>query len=140
MMCFVASSLAVSCNKDNNENNSNSASIIGTWGCVHSYTHYWGTYDNEPYDHENIDDYKGNVIVFKEDGSYTTSAYFYYPFFNGGSWMIDNNTLIIDSKRNCEISTLNATSMIIKYEDDGERVDNSYIIDHRIATYEFKRQ
>lgn len=32
LMCFVATSMMVSCNKDE----VNSANIVGTWGCVHS--------------------------------------------------------------------------------------------------------
>ena len=82
MLCFVASAMIVSCNKDTNEDNGNSdnnTSIVGTWGCVNSYEHYWGMRWNDnyteiiPYDIEYTDFWKGDVINLKDDGTYTSS-------------------------------------------------------------------
>lgn len=141
LLCFVAFTTMMSCNKDNVDSNNvdeaSNASIVGTWGCLHSYYHSWGTYDGEPYDHENTDNYIGFVVNFKDDGTYTSSAN-NTPFYtDGGSWMKNDNTLIINNTRQCEIQMLNNTDLKIKYHysfSSGVYIGETDII------YEFKRQ
>ena len=141
LMCFVAASAMVSCTDDNNENETGSASIVGTWGCVHSYEHNWGYYMNggeeQTFDEEETDGYKGDVVNFKEDGSYTSSRDF-GPFDDkGGSWMINGNNLIID-REDCEVISLNNNTLKIHYlwvsgESEFGQTHDEYIL-------EFKRQ
>ena len=135
-MCFVAASAMVSCSDDNNENGTGSASIVGTWGCVHSYEHFWGIQNGESYDNDRTDKYVGNVINFKEDGTYTSSRDF-GPFDDkGGTWMIDENRLIVD-RHNCDILTLNNSSLKVKYLWNDSYEEDEY---HDEYTLEFKRQ
>lgn len=138
LLCFMAASAMVSCTDDNNENGTVSASIVGTWGCVHSYLHYWGTdYQGNDYDEERTDSYKGNVVNFKDDGSYTASKSWSMHFDDdGGTWMIDGNSLIVDREA-CDIQTLNSTTLKLHWY---EPAVEGYETEHEEWTLEFKRQ
>ena len=67
LVCFAAAAMMMSCTKD-------SKTIVGTWGCIHSYDHQWGNsshWDYHPYDYVETDSYRGEVVTFKDDGTYT---------------------------------------------------------------------
>ncbi len=88
-----------SCSKED-DGIDNNASIIGTWGCVHSRvcTGYDGNY-NDPKE----DTYVGNHIIFKDDGTY--SAFIIYgtldPMLDrDGAWMKDGSILHMMGKWN----------------------------------------
>ena len=123
LMCFVATFMMVSCNKEE----ANEAKIVGTWGCVHSYAHIWG----ENFDNEYTDYDRGNVVNFKEDGSYTSSIEWLF-FDKEGTWMIDGNSLFLDRHAG-EIQNLSNNALKLYYE---EHYDNR----HGEWTLEFKRQ
>lgn len=137
LLCIAALGMMTSCSKDDTTENG-SASIIGTWGCVHSYLHYWGTdYQGEDYDEERTDSYKGNVVSFKNDGSYTASKSWSMHFDDdGGTWMIDGNSLIVDREA-CDIQTLNSTTLKLHWY---EPAVEGYETEHEEWTLEFKRQ
>lgn len=133
LMCFVATSMMVSCNKDDG----NGAKIVGTWGCVHNYTHDWGTdYHGEDYDNEYTDEFKGTVINFKEDGSYTSSRRWYWYIDKDGTWMIDGNSLILDGGA-LDIKTLNNNNLKLHFY---EPAVEGYETEHLEWTLEFKKQ
>ena len=122
LMCFVATSMMVSCNKDE----VNSANIVGTWGCVHSRK-----ISSRGVNDANEDNARGDIVKFNEDGTYTSNIP--YPPFNSESdetWMIDGNTLILNGgSYEINIQELNNTTLKIKYDN----YNWSYL-------YEFKKQ
>ena len=133
LVCFIAALIMVSCDKVDG------AKIVGTWGCVHSYEHFFGIHNDDPFDYTDTDSYRGRVINIKDDGSYTSVSYDPVGLFdkNGGTWMIeDGNNLLIDGT-SCVIQTLNNTTLSLKYQYEYE----NYIYErHHEATLEFKRQ
>ena len=146
MLCFVASAMIVSCNKDSNEDNGNSdnsTSIVGTWGCVNSYEHYWGMRWNDnyteiiPYDIEYTDFWKGDVINLKDDGTYISSDDVAFFDDHGGHWMKDGNKLIVDGNPH-EIELLNSSSLKLKYTETGAGQESEDL--NTIITIEFTRQ
>lgn len=127
LMCFVATSMMVSCNKDE----VNSANIVGTWGCVHSRViSSSGVINTSQEDRD-----RGNIVRFNEDGTYTstiTSPPFYSK--SDETWMIDGNTLILNGGGyEINIQELNNTTLKIKYDYHYYDLDRSYL-------YEFKKQ
>lgn len=126
LMCFVATSMMVSCNKDE----VNSANIVGTWGCVHSREiSQSGVINTSQEDRD-----RGNIVRFNEDGTYT-STISSPPFYSKSdkTWMIDGNTLILNGgDYEINIQELNNTTLKIKY-------DEPYY-DHWSYLYEFKKQ
>ena len=131
LVYFAAAAMTMSCTKD-------SKTIVGTWGCIHNYDHYWSTeyYAGQPFDRvDNTDLYRGEVISFKDDGRYTSSESdpdwgFYY----NGIWMIDGNSLLIDGHP-WNIQKLNNTTLILQtlYYYNEETINEE-------KTIEFKRQ
>ena len=134
LILFIAAfTMMVSCTKDE----TNDTSIVGTWGCVHSYSHYWGIdYRGEEFDNEYTDEFRGDVIFFNGNGSYTASGSFWPIDERGGSWMIDGNSLILGS-RTCDIQTLNETTLKLHYH---EPAFEGYETEHYEWTLEFRRQ
>jgi hypothetical protein len=134
LVCFVAALVMVSCDKVDG------AKIVGTWGCVHSYQHFWDTYSGVLFrEYEDTDVYKGCVVNIKDDGSYSSVSYDHVGLFskNGGIWMIDDgNNLLIDGE-SCVIQTLNNTTLKLKYQYDHDHYDYE---SHEETTLEFKRQ
>lgn len=126
LMCFVATSMMVSCNKDE----VNSTNIVGTWGCVHSRL-ITSRGINTSFE----DNARGDIVRFNEDGTYTSNIP-YPPFYSNSdeTWMIDGNTLILNGD-GCEINIqeLNNTTLKIKYDNHYFDLDRSYL-------YEFKKQ
>ena len=111
IMCFFTTLLMVSCSTDEID----SAKIVGTWGCVSSYYHFW--VPNTEIDEEHFDEDRGKIIVFKEDGTYTSSG---DPsiFNNAGTYMIDGNCLLINTygdNYNIIIQELNKTTLKVHY-------------------------
>lgn len=147
LLCFIAFTAILSCGKEivdnNNEEGSNNANIVGTWGCVNSYEHYWGmSWNNNyteivPYETEYTDFWKGDVINLKDDGTYTASDDISFFDDHGGHWMKDENKLIID-RNPYEIELLNSSTLKLKYTETSAgqetEVFNTYI------TIEFSRQ
>ena len=134
MVCFAAASMAVSCNKDNNENGSSNAGIVGTWGCVGGTVHLWG---NDPVTMEPVSDtiipsssYRGAIVTFNDDRTYTSSDF--WVFDASGHWMKDGNTLYVD-ETDCEIVALDNTTLKLSYDEGWQGY-------HELWTFELKRQ
>lgn len=97
LLCFAATSMIVSCNKDE----VNTSKIVGTWGCISSYEHYWGinVLDDGspyPYDNEYLDQAIGAFLDLKDDATYTITGRtgdIFYP--KEGNWLVDGNNLIL---------------------------------------------
>ena len=112
IMCFFTTLLMVSCSSDEID----SAKIVGTWGCVSSYGHIW--VPNTEIDEEHIDEDRGKIIVFKEDGTYISSSRDLSIFHNAGTYMIDGNCLLINhngDNYNIIIQELSNTTLKVHY-------------------------
>ncbi len=136
MLCMVASTIIISCNK---EEVMDSTKIIGTWGCVGSQEYYYICYNgSNPNETESTDRHKGTVLTIKDDGTYTVSKEI-YPFEDrGGSWMIDGNILLINNGHDSiTVHTLSNNSLVLKYN----HITRNYSYEERIdKTLEFSRQ
>ena len=112
LLCFAATLMMVSCNKDE----VNTSKIVGTWGCISSYEHYWGTDvwgdgSLHPYDHESNDNAIGAFLDLKDDATYTITGPtgdIFYP--TEGNWLVDGNSLILGGRK-FEIQHLDNTSL-----------------------------
>lgn len=137
-----------SCSQEDDGINNN-ASIVGTWGCVHN-TYTYVRSDNS----DNItreDDYVGENVVFKEDGTYTASEEFrtrMCDYFRNGSWMIDGSILFMNGnfRNKMHIRQLTKDKLVLyhKFWFDGddfgfdEPPSNWYCWQE--ALFEFRRQ
>ncbi len=89
-----------SCSKDNENGIDNNASIIGTWGCVHSVV---CTGRNGEYNDRSEDKYVGKHIIFKDDGTYSAfkiSGALDPILDKEGDWMRDGSVLYMIGKWN----------------------------------------
>lgn len=110
-MYFFITLFMVSCSTDEID----SAKIVGTWGCVSSYGHIW--VPNTEIDEEHFDEDRGKILVFKEDGTYTSSGDLSI-FYDAGTYMIDGNCLLINTNGdnyNIIIQELNNTTLKVHY-------------------------
>lgn len=92
-----------SCKSDERD----SEKIVGTWTCVSDSRHHWGQHcdlngrngeeHQIPFDDYDEDLYKGEIVTFKEDGTFTSSASYSLLLVSyGGTWAIIDNQLFID--------------------------------------------
>lgn len=111
--------MTISCNKDNSED----TSIVGTWGCVHSYLHNWGEVsynDGNPYDNERTDVCVGELMTFKEDGTCTATEKLrskMYPL-RDGYYMINGSLLILNGSVNIDIQELGKEKLKLHFYTD----------------------
>ncbi len=109
----------VSCSQED-DGIDNNASILGTWGCVHSTKYFISHYYDHPWDTTySENDHVGKTVVFKDDGTFTVSANIGYGFEKDEkSWMKDGSLLYIGSghyKWNIRQLTNDKLVIFIKY-------------------------
>lgn len=127
LLCFVATITLTSCNRDDENVAGGTASIVGTWTCVSNYCTAYKTQDDV------IDNMKGLIITFKEDGSYSSGSWYDDTY---GTWAIIDNQLYLNPhyqvRRIYDIQCLTNSKLIIHREWQGSSSS-------QYEDYEFKR-
>lgn len=96
----------VSCSVDNED-------IIGTWGCTYSLKEIKDNIEPQRNEVEK-DKYYGYVIVFNADGTITCPQGRIFGIYDGDTWMIDGNQLVIDRTYVWDIKKLNKSTLSLK--------------------------
>lgn len=120
MLCVASFAVMLSCNKNDDEDSSTNANIIGIWECVNF--EFSSTKDS----------FEGAIVCFKEDGTYTASQSAAGFNRNGGTWMKDGNTLMLEGGGRSyvgHIEVLTQSSLKINIE-----------VSDGICTQEFRRK
>lgn len=109
----------VSCSQED-DGIDNNASIIGTWGCVHSTKYFISHYNDHPWDTTYSENkHIGKIVVFKNDGTFTVSERIECGFEKDEkSWMKEGSLLYIGSghyKWNIRQLTNEKLVIFIKY-------------------------
>ena len=115
LLCFAATTIMMSCNKDDESIDEN-ASIVASWKCTYSSTYYEYYENGEYHGAMKENKYKDDVMTLSEDGK---------VFVNGsekGTYTKASSTIIFDCSRMVDglyqILTLTQSKLKIKLTGD----------------------
>ncbi len=155
MLCFAATTMMVSCNKDDDNGNSSTPGnssyeemIVGDWDCVHSYNHYYHEMGGNVWlDTTRTDgwDFYGDRWKMTSDGKWYVNAHEYGTYVVSGDMLALTHSLNSSSNRyyNYKIKELTSTKLVLGETSeevtnhDYDNIPDSTEIVRREYRYEF---